>query len=107
MQGLAKFNQTSNIMKHQDYIERFVCNCDEFDGYCYVFWLPGEEIDGILPEPRTDMLGVYLDREDGFRLSFLLSSEDDRDQIMASFGELPYHVQKELVLFFHQYRRVN
>lgn len=91
-------------MKHQNHIDKFVRDCDEFDGYCHIFWLPGDKFDGILPEPRTDMLGAYLDPEDGYRLSFLLSSEDDRDQIMASFGELPYHVQKELVLYFHDYK---
>lgn len=91
-------------MKHKDYIERFISDCDEFDGYCYIFWL---QFNGILPKPRTDILAVYLDPDDGCRLSFLLSSEDDRDQIMAWFGELPYSVQKELVLYFHQYERVN
>ena len=91
-------------MKHQEHINKFVRYCDEFDGYCHIFWLPGDKFDGILPEPRTDILGAYLDPEDGYRLSFLLSSEDDRDQIMASFGELPYYVRKELVSYFHNYK---
>lgn len=89
-------------MKHQEYIDKFVRDCDEFDGYCNIFWLPGDKFNGVLPEPRTDIIGAYLDLKDG--LSFLLSSEDDRDQTMASFGELPYHVQKELVLYFHNYK---
>ena len=89
-------------MKHQAYIDKFVRDCDEFDGYCHLFGLPGDKFNGVLPDPRTDIIGAYLDLKDG--LSFLLSSEDDRDQIMASFGELPYHVQKELVLYFHNYK---
>lgn len=90
-------------MRHQDYIDKFVKNCDEFDGYCHIVWLPSEKFDGILPKPRTDMLGAYLDPEDGYKLSFLLSSEDDLDQIMASFGELPYSARKALLAYFHEF----
>lgn len=95
------------IMKHQALIDKFIKNADEFDGYCHIFWLPSSIFDGILPAPRTDILGAWLDAETS-TLEFLTSAPpDDNDQQMVLLGELPFHVQRELVDYFKTYQRAN
>lgn len=83
-------------MKHQNLIDAFRKKRNENDGYCDIIWLPGETFNGVLAGAMTDILGAYLDIEDGFQLSFLISDPEtfDRDQEMVSFGSLPYSVQK-------------
>lgn len=88
-------------MKHQDYIDAFRKKRDENDGYCDIIWLPSKQFDGVLPAPMTDILGAYMDVENGCMLSFLISDPQsfDRDQDMVSFGSLPYSIQKQLINF--------
>lgn len=83
-------------MKHQHLIDRFRANRDENDGYCDIIWLPGGIFDGLLAAPMTDILGAFLDLEDGFRLQFLISNPDDADrtQSFVSLGSFPFSIQK-------------
>lgn len=91
-------------MKHQHLIDKFRKGRDENDGYCDIIWLPSSQFDGILPGAMTDILGAFLDIEDGFRLSFLISDPEtaDRDQDMVSFGSFPFSVQKLIYNYLFQ-----
>lgn len=83
-------------MKHQHLIDRFRAKKDENDGYCDIIWLPGDTFNGVLAGAMTDILGAFLDIEDGFRLHFLISNPDDADrtQDFVSLGSLPFSIQK-------------
>ena len=87
-------------MKHQELIDKFLSKRDENDGFCDILWLPafpdGGPFHNVLPEPRVDILAVYLDTENGYDLSFLTSSEDDYDQLFVRLSALPFSVQKKV-----------
>lgn len=90
-------------MKHKDFIQHFINVKDEFDGDCYIIWLPafpgGGVFNNVLPGTRTDILAAYMNINDGNRLTFLTSSPDDRDQYFAGLCELPVGVRKKLISY--------
>ena len=91
-------------MKHQHLIDAFRQKRDEFDGVCDIIWLPahpeGGPFHNVLPAPCVDIIAAFLDVHD--KLSFLTSSEDDRDQESVTFGELPFSAQKKIFNYIFQ-----
>lgn len=91
-------------MKHQKLIDAFRKNRDEFDGYCDIIWLPahpeGGPFHNVLPGPCVDIIAAFIDVHD--KLSFLKSSENDREQEFVKLGELPFSVQKKVFNYIFQ-----